>query len=41
MLAKKLAGLGAALLLSTAPALAEELVIYHGWSSPASSDRQR
>src|SRR5688572_13442590 len=31
----KLAALGAALLLSAVPASAGELVIYHGWSSPA------
>lgn len=37
MLRKSLAGLGAALMLSAASsaALATDLVIYHGWSSPA------
>lgn len=35
MLTKRLAGLSAALLLGAAPAFATELVIYHGWSSPA------
>jgi glucose/mannose transport system substrate-binding protein len=37
MLRKSIAALGAALMLGTAasPSLATELVIYHGWSSPA------
>lgn len=35
MLTKTLSGIAAALLLGAAPASATELVIYHGWSSPA------
>ena len=37
MLKKTLAGLGAALLMSVVPVTgyATELVVYHGWSSPA------
>lgn len=35
MLMRKLAALSAALMVGAAPAFATELVVYHGWSSPA------